>query len=119
MRLRPSDYLALATCIVVGALTIVFVWMTIRSAQLRGMQFAVAPLVAYTLMFLAGFVGSMLWVRSQWRELRWDRAERLGRCPRCGYDLHAVAHDLCPECGLPIWRPRNPATGQPMSPKSR
>jgi hypothetical protein len=32
--------------------------------------------------------------------LRARRRARRGRCPACGYDLRAGAHERCPECGV-------------------
>lgn len=37
-----------------------------------------------------------------------------GRCVRCGYDLRGAAHEVCPECGMPVWRARDPRTGRAM-----
>lgn len=34
--------------------------------------------------------------------LRRHHRIRFNRCPTCGYDLSGAAHDLCPECGMPV-----------------
>jgi hypothetical protein len=54
-----------------------------------------------------------------WRLIAWwsDRARRRsrifrGRCPDCGYNLHA-AGDRCPECGAP--RPPPPHGYRPLA----
>jgi len=118
MRLRPIDYIAFATGLAAGVVTLAFVWMTVRSAMVRELRHAVPALAPYTLIFLVGFGATLWWVRALWRERRWDRAERLGLCPRCGYDIHAAEHDVCPECGYPIWRPCKPTTGRSTSRES-
>jgi len=47
--------------------------------------------------------GVMWWERRSDRRL--IRRADAGLCERCGYDLRGAAHDLCPECGMPVWRP--------------
>ena len=71
-----------------------------------------------TAIFSIGILVSLWWVKSQWRELRWQMAERAGRCPRCGYNVRHAQREVCPECGLPVWQPRNPLTGTPSPAKS-
>lgn len=81
------------------------------------------PVVVLAMLFVAMAVAAMLWVAalvylalwmaeflSSWRSLRASKRELAGLCGRCGYDLRASAGN-CPECGLPIWRRRDAATG--------
>lgn len=72
----------------------------------------VAPLVI--IVVLVG--GVLLWFAGSWMiERRRQRsraaAQAEGRCGQCGYDLRE-SDDTCPECGEPIWRPRDPLTGR-------
>lgn len=51
--------------------------------------------VAYWMLALLLLVPPGLWVR---RFRRQRRAARVGKCPKCGYDLRA-SPERCPECG--------------------
>ena len=102
-----------------GAVVLWFGWMTWQSIRAPDMGGFVAVLGVCTAIFSVGFLVSLWWVKSQWRELRWEMAERAGRCPRCAHDVRAAGRDVCPACGLPVWQPRNPLTGAASSSTSR
>ena len=46
-------------------------------------------------------------------QLRQTLRRRRGHCPACGYDLHAAAGEVCPECGEPRPRPRRAIAADP------
>jgi hypothetical protein len=65
-------------------------------------------------------VGLALWFGGDWLAARRKGGiarERLagGLCESCGYDVRGI-DDRCPECGTPIWRPRDPLTGKRVGP---
>ncbi len=54
------------------------------------------------LLALLGLVYSLQWVPrapAWFRARRQARAERAGRCPRCGYSIAGLPEARCPECG--------------------
>src|SRR5207248_886797 len=56
--------------------------------------------LAVLLILPAAWVASGMVSRAitKYQRLCWDRADRLGRCRGCGYDLRATP-ERCPECG--------------------
>ena len=68
----------------------------------------VVAVVAIVAWFLVGNIAD----RRAYRR----RCERhvAGLCVGCGYDVRDI-DQKCPECGMPIWRPRDPLTGKVLS----
>jgi hypothetical protein len=44
------------------------------------------------------------WLIVDWPEKRRRKRLAVGRCPRCGYDIHHLPEPRCPECGE-TWEP--------------
>jgi hypothetical protein len=65
------------------------------------------PLLLFVIGLAAffGFGEAIDWLRHRSASAR----EAAGRCVRCNYDLRAT-EEKCPECGMPVWRPRDPLT---------
>ena len=97
-RFRPLLYASLTILAAAGALAC---WRTIFATDSEELVFHYVLLGAFVLSHIFFLIGCWLtW--EVWREERYDRREREGRCCKCGYDLRASIGNKCSECGFPI-----------------
>jgi hypothetical protein len=86
---------------IVAAACALLCWRGIFSINGQDLIFHYLLLGAFVLTHLFFLIGC--WFTWEiWREERYDRREREGRCCRCGYDLRASIGNNCSECGFPI-----------------
>lgn len=122
IRLRASftGWVGLLGLFFIGLFAMGIVWSivtTIMSAIMGGGRFQLGAILWAVLFGLAPLVvglGFLFLARPLGRRLIPHKPGRL-RCPKCRYDLSALAAGRCPECGYQVDPPDSPATLSPSA----
>ncbi|MHC4908847.1 MAG: hypothetical protein ACYTF9_03905 [Planctomycetota bacterium] len=101
-RLGPFWFVGLGGAVFSPALTLAMYALVVIFYR-RGWSTYVDGGVLIYLVTTPLFVGSCVWTWV-YMEKRYGATLDV-HCPRCGYEVHAVESERCPECGEPMARP--------------